>query len=100
MKRSCQRIDSQRACDVEYRYDFLAGLQRLRLRAKALWGAGSYAAIEATPVDPSVARFTRRHDMLPLRKEQIAECGDDDVFDKIVDQLGSGEDPHSLGRVK
>ncbi|WP_281875361.1 hypothetical protein [Geobacter hydrogenophilus] len=58
--------------------------------AKLVWSLGAPdwdAAINAIPVDSTATRFKRRHDILPLRKEQITEYGDDDIFDKIVDLL-------------
>lgn len=156
LKRICQRLDSQNVFEVDFKYDFLPGLQHSRLRVNALWAAGSYArgalhcgdldlvadialeegtlplmpaisrcvvgrapdvrlyigtpeentsgvafseakpiwspespdwnaAIEAIPADPTAARFKRRYDILPLRKEQITQIGDNDIFDKIVD---------------
>jgi hypothetical protein len=58
--------------------------------AKLVWSPESpdwNAAIDAISVDLSATRFERRHDILPLRKEQVFDIGDDDIFDKIVDLL-------------
>lgn len=158
LKRICQRIDSQRVFEAEWKHVFLSGSQYSRLRVKAVWVVGSYArgakqcgdldlvaniiaeegglpptstvsrcivrsapdvrlyigtpeentsrvefpearlmwssdtpdwnaAIDAIPVDPTATRFKRPHDILPLRKEQIADYGDEDTFEKIVGLL-------------
>ena len=48
------------------------------------------AAIEAISADPKATRFERPHDILPLRKEQIVDYGDDDLFEMIIDMLEHG----------
>lgn len=58
--------------------------------AKRVWSSEApdwNAAIEAIPVDPTATRFERPHDMLPLRKEQIVDYGEDDLFEKIIGLL-------------
>jgi hypothetical protein len=58
--------------------------------AKLVWSSespDSNSAIDAIPIDPAATRFKRRHDVLPLRKEQVVDAGDDDVFEKIIDLL-------------
>lgn len=47
--------------------------------------------IDAIPVDPTATRFERPHDILPLRKEQIVDYGDDDLFEKIIGLLDQGK---------
>jgi len=58
--------------------------------AKLVWSSDApdwNAAIGAIPVDPTASRFEREHDMLPLRREQITDYGDEDTLEKIVDLL-------------
>ncbi len=58
--------------------------------AKLVWSPDApdwNAAIAAIPPDPTATRFKRPHDVLPLRKEQIVDYGNEDVFEKIVELL-------------
>ncbi|NJD92454.1 MAG: hypothetical protein FIA91_13265 [Geobacter sp.] len=48
------------------------------------------AAIDSIPIDPNATRFNRPHDILPLRKEQIADYGEKDTFEQIISLLDQG----------
>lgn len=59
--------------------------------AKLLWSADQSdwnAAIEAILAEATATRYRRPHDILPLRKEQTVDYGDEDTFGRILDLLG------------
>lgn len=73
LKKICQQIADQNVFDVEYRYDFLPGIHRSRLRVNAVWVVGSYA-------------------------RGALQCGDLDLVADVVSEKGSLPLTHKISR--
>jgi len=73
LKKICQQIADQNVFDVEYRYDFLPGTHRSRLRVNALWVVGSYA-------------------------RGALQCGDLDLVADVVSEKGGLPLTHKISR--